>query len=65
MTLQEWLRRAEIDDGVTPGETRAEAAELREARKRTRLLEQEAEVLRRAAANPSQTNRPGKGSTHS
>ena len=50
MTLQKWLSRAEIDDGVKPGQTRTEAVELREARKRIRLLEQEVEVLRRAAA---------------
>ena len=45
--------------------TRTEAAELREARKRIRLLEQENEVLRRAAAYLSQANLPGKGSTRS
>ena len=36
-----------------------------EARKRIRLLEQEVEVLRRAAAYLSQANLPGKGSTRS
>ena len=45
-----------------PGPRRAE---LREARKRIRLLEQENEVLRRAAAYLSQANLPGKGSTRS
>ena len=40
--------------------TAAENAELREARKRIRLLEQENEVLRRAAAYLSQANLPGK-----
>ena len=39
--------------------------ELRELKKRTRLLEQENEVLRRAAAYLSQANLPGKGSTRS
>jgi autotransporter adhesin len=38
----------------------AENAELRAARKRIRLLEQENEVLRRAAAYLSQANLPGK-----
>ena len=38
----------------------AENAELREAKKRIRLLEQENEVLRRAAAYLSQANLPGK-----
>lgn len=65
MTLQKWMRRAEIDDGAKPGQTRTEAVELREARKRIRLLEQEVEVLRRAAAYLSQANLPGKGPTRS
>ena len=38
----------------------AERAELRETRKGIRLLEQENEVLRRAAAYLSQANLPGK-----
>ncbi len=65
MTLQTWLQRAAIDEGVKPGQSRSEQAELREARKRIRLLEQENEVLRRAAAYLSQANLPGKGSTRS
>lgn len=52
-------------DGVRPGQTRAESDEIRELRKRNRLLEQENEVLRRAAAYLSQANLPGKGSTRS
>ena len=39
--------------------------ELRDARRRIRRLEQENEVLRRAAAYLSQANLPGKGSTRS
>lgn len=65
MTLQKWMRRADIDDGAKPGQSRTESVELREARKRIRLLEQENEVLRRAAAYLSQANLPGKGSTRS
>ena len=65
MTLQKWLQRAAVDDGDKPVQSRTEAAELREARKRIRLLEQENEVLRRAAAYLSQANLPGKGSTRS
>ncbi len=60
MTLTKWMRRADIDEGNKPGQTRTETAELREARKRIRLLEQEVEVLRRAAAYLSQANLPGK-----
>jgi transposase len=65
MTLQKWLQRAAIDDGTKPGQSRTEGGELREARKRIRLLEQENEILRRAAAYLSQANLPGKGSTRS
>jgi transposase-like protein len=60
MTLQKWLQRAAIDEGSKPGTTTSEAAEVRELRKRNRLLEQENEVLRRAAAYLSQANLPGK-----
>lgn len=52
--VQNWVRKAEIDDGVKPGTTTAEHAENRELKKRVRLLEQENEVLRRAAAYLSQ-----------
>jgi transposase-like protein len=65
MTLHKWLRRAAVEDGVRPGVSRSESEELRELRKRNRLLEQENEVLRRAAAYLSQANLPGKGSTRS
>ncbi len=49
MTLSKWLRRAAVEDGEKPGVTRSESAENRELKKRVRLLEQENEVLRRAA----------------
>ena len=48
--LANWLRAADVEDGKRSGVTREESAELRELRKRNRLLEQENEVLRRAAA---------------
>ena len=47
--IQRWLKRAEIEEGVRDGRTLAEEAEIRELKKRNRLLEQENEVLRRAA----------------
>lgn len=56
--VQNWVRKAEIEDGVKPGVTSSEHAELREAKKRIRLLEQENEVLRRAAAYLSQGSLP-------
>lgn len=65
MTLNKWMRQADIDDGNRPGATRSDNAELRELRRRNRLLEQENEVLRRAAAYLSQANLPGKGSSRS
>ena len=54
--LRNWLHRADVKDGHRPGVTRAENEELREAKKKIRLLEQENEVLRRAAAYLSQAN---------
>ena len=65
MTLSKWMRRADIDDGTKLGSTTSDSAELRELRRRNRLLEQENEVLRRPAAYLSQPNLPGKGSTRS
>ncbi len=59
-SLAKWLRRAGTDDGVQPAASTSESAELREARKRIRMLEQENEVLRRAAAYLSQANLPAK-----
>jgi transposase-like protein len=60
ITLSKWLSKAAIEDGSKPGVTSAEAAELRDAKRRIRLLEQENEVLRRAAAYLSQANLPPK-----
>ena len=55
-TLQNWLRQAEVEEGHCWGQTAADAAEAQELKKRIRLLEQENEVLRRAAAYLSQAN---------
>ena len=63
--LRNWMRQADVEDGTRPGTPATENTELREARQRIRLLEQENEVLRRAAAYLSQANLPGKGSTRS
>jgi transposase len=49
-TLHNWLKKADMEDGVSPGVTEKESADLREAKKRIRLLELENELLRRAAA---------------
>lgn len=55
-TLANWLAKDAVESGTKPGVTASENAELREARKKIRLLEQENEVLRRAAAYLSQAN---------
>jgi transposase-like protein len=55
-SLSNWLRQADVEDGKRPGLSEDERAELRELKKRTHLLEQENEVLRRAAAYLSQAN---------
>ena len=60
MQQTHWLHAADVEDGQRPGVTRAESAELRELKARNRLLEQENEILRRAAAYLSQANLPGK-----
>src|SRR5690606_30400609 len=58
--LRNWLAAADVEDGNRPGVTKADSAELREAKKRVRLLEQENEILRRAAAYFAQAHLPGK-----
>ena len=57
--LHRWLAQDDIERGNRPGVTVGESAELRELRRRNKLLEQENEVLRRAAAYLSQANLPG------
>lgn len=59
--LKRWLFIDERRSCGSPGNAAAgQSEELREANKRIRLLEQETEVLRRAAAYLSQANLPGK-----
>jgi transposase len=59
-TLTKWLHQDDVEEGVKPGLTGEQADEVRELKRRNRLLEQENEVLRRAAAYLSQANLPGK-----
>lgn len=58
--LQRWLRIADRDDGLAGPKPvgSSESVELREAKRRIRLLEQENEILRRAAAYLSQSSLP-------
>ena len=58
--LTNWLAKADREDGIRPGASSAELEENRALRRRLRLLEQENEVLRRAAAYLFQANLPGK-----
>ena len=46
--IHRWFKVADVGDGVGPGVTKEESERLGEAKKRIRLLEQEAEVMRRA-----------------
>jgi transposase len=52
--------KADLEDGERPGTTQVQSSDLREAKRRIRTLEQEVEVLRRAAAYYSQAHLPGK-----
>lgn len=54
--LRNWLKTADVEDGIRPGTTKADSDELKELKRRNRALEQENEVLRRAAAYLSQAN---------
>jgi transposase len=60
MMPHKWMRQADVDEGSKPGKSTSDSAELQELRRRNRLLEQENEVLRWAAAYLSQANLPEK-----
>ena len=49
-TLHRWIRQFEVDQGEREGTSSDEQAELRQLRRDKRRLEQENEILRRAAA---------------
>jgi transposase len=61
--LHRWLKLADIEDGVRPGVTASDNAELRELKKRNRTLEQENEFAayrpkaRAARRHPSRPSR--------
>jgi transposase len=49
-TLRNWVRHAEIDDGVRDALAPNEREELRQLRREVRTLRQEREILKKAAA---------------
>jgi len=57
-SVRRWVRQADVDDGVVVGQTSSEQNELVQLRRKARRLEQENEILRRAAAYFAQASLP-------
>jgi transposase len=49
-TLRSWVRQAEVDDGMRPGTTTAEAERIRELERENRELRRANEILKAASA---------------
>jgi len=57
-TIRNWVKQQQVDHGQTEGLTRSELEELRQLRKENRILRQERDILKKAAAFfANETNR--------
>lgn len=57
-SVRRWKRQADIDDGVSEGQTSTEKSEIVQLRREKRRLEMENETLRRAAAHFASASLP-------